>query len=734
MARLSGILGSMGGFRTPATACAALYLLSASVRAQRPETFAEDPGRRKEAVRAVRERAAQRKAEAREWARRHGVPMRHEEGETVFELMAVEEGRPLFYTTLNANAAISAAADRVRDTAPFNVAGQGVTVGVWDAGLVWTNHQEFGIRVAISNANSYGNYHSTHVGGTLNAAGIAAAARGMAPQARIDSYDWNYNDAEMVAAAAAAPDEPGRIYLSNHSYGILAGWSYFYWTNPYTRQSGYHWWGNLETESTEEYFGQYGYGARDWDEIAYGAPYFLPFKAAGNERNNNPVDGERIFYTKDNGSTWTNTLYDSTIHPLGDGLYKNGYDTVPYYGNAKNIVTVGAVSDAVADGARAPANALAADFTSWGPADDGRIKPDLVANGTELVSCNIVATNSYASRSGTSMATPNACGSAALLVDYYGRRFPGQAMRASTLKGLLIHAADDLGRPGPDYQYGWGLVNTRAAAELLKEYADGNGIALAEAVLDGATPSRSYTGISYGDLPVRATLCWTDPPGPATYAHDSRTPVLVNDLDLKITGPDGTHYPFSLSYADPEAVATATGENHVDNVEQVVIALPRPGTYTITVDHDGTLLGGLQHFSLLVGGLASDGDGDGLPDLWENTYFADPAGAFPAGDADGDGMDNVSEFIGGSDPTNPDSVFGFASAYLLPSAGHPPFVVEWTPLPGRLYRIHWTYSLQYVPFEPISGILPWPVNSYTDAVDRVGDPGFYRIDVRLRTD
>ena len=70
------------------------------------------------------------------------------------------------------------------------------------------------------------------------------------------------------------------------------------------------------------------------------------------------------------------------------------------------------------------------------------------------------------------MASPNAAGSASLLVELYAKLFDGGAMRASTLKGLIIHTADDLGNPGPDYSYGWGLMNAKAAADHIQRHSD----------------------------------------------------------------------------------------------------------------------------------------------------------------------------------------------------------------------------------------------------------------------
>jgi hypothetical protein len=372
------------------------------------------------------------------------------------------------------------------------------------------------------------------------------------------------------------------------------------------------------------------------------------------------------------------------------------------------------------------------DFSGWGPTDDGRIKPDIVANGVSLYSCDDDNTADYAAMSGTSMSSPNACGSAALLLDYYDDLFPGDAMRASTLKGLIIHTADDLGRPGPDYSYGWGLMNTLAAAELLKDYST-NPIRLTEATVTTSQRSDSYTFFSDGSQPVRVTLCWTDPPGTSTTDHDSRSPRLVNDLDLKVVGPGGTFWPYKLDYNNPANNATASAENDIDNVEQVYISLPVAGLYTVTVDYDGSLTDRTQWYSLLISGPGSDSDSDGMPDHWETIYFLSPTGAVASVDSDGDGADNLTEYISGYDPIDSNSVFKVTS-YEAPPTGNSPFILTWNPVEGRLYSVDYANNLILSGFEGIPDAvnIPHTQNSYTDAVDRVGPVHFYRVNVRLQ--
>lgn len=331
------------------------------------------------------------------------------------------------------------------------------------------------------------------------------------------------------------------------------------------------------------------------------------------------------------------------------------------------------------------------------------------------------------------MSSPNACGSAALLVDYYDDLFPGEAMRASTLKGLIIHTADDLGNPGPDYSYGWGLMNTLAAAQLLQDYST-NPIRLTEESVKVAQQSDTYVFFCDGSKPVRATLCWTDPKSLSTTANDSRTSRLVNDLDLKIVGPGGTYWPYKLDYNNPTANATASLENNIDNVEQVYIAAPEAGQYTVTVDYDGPLTDNIQLYSLLISGSVSgDSDEDGMPNDWEIQYFGGYTNAVAEVDADGDGLDNLSEYISGYDPTDSNSVFKVTGYEAPPAGSSAPFILTWNPVAGRFYTVGYNDNLLTSDFAEIPDAidLPYTQNSYTDTVDRIGSMHFYRVEVRL---
>ncbi len=511
------------------------------------------------------------------------------------ELMAIHDGGPEYYMTCNLNAAISTAADRVRLPEPYDLSGTGLTVGVWDGGAVRSTHRELAGRVTIVDGGSL-HAHSTHVGGTIASAGFMADAMGMAPQVQLDSYDWTDDVAEMIDTAASGPQQAGKIYLSNHSYGITAGWIW----GSFSGSSGHHWfgmWGYRESD----YFGRYSSKASTWDDICFDAPYFLPFKVAGNDRDDNHPSGGTTFYYYDYGE-WQQKNYDPETDPYSDGWDSGGYDSIPYDSTSKNMITVGAVNDAVSGGERSLAAASMSNFSCWGPTDDGRVKPDVVADGVNLYSTTNSHDAAYSYMSGTSMAAPNACGSATLLVEYFNRLNPGSAMRSSSLKGLIIHTADDLGRPGPDYQYGWGLVNTQAAADLI-DYQNVNPEkpVMVESSLDSRGDHDQYSIYSDGQSTVKVTLCWTDPAHSALSGLDNPVLTLVNDLDLEVLGPGGSDswLPFVLDPGQPEADA-GTGTNIRDNVEQVIISPPvAPGTYVIDVriDERPTTT---QYYSLII--------------------------------------------------------------------------------------------------------------------------------------
>jgi len=507
-------------------------------------------------------RAQNQKVEALEFARINDIPIRIETDSVLMELIYIDErGNPQYYTTSNANAAATSSTNEVYSggDAGLSLDGSGVIVCEWDAGSIRSTHQEFDSRVSNEDAVSV-NWHSTHVAGTIIASGVEANAKGMAYAASLISHDWNYDVSEMASEAASG------ILISNHSYGWLRGWE------------GSTWWGDTLVSTVEDYcFGYYDYSAKAWDEVAVNAPYYLIVKSAGNDRND--------------------------VAPYGGAYPDDGpYDCIDQLGIAKNILTVGAVSD-IAAGYSQPSDVVMSSFSSWGPADDGRIKPDIVANGIGLYSSYSSADDAYASSSGTSMSAPATTGSLALLIQHHENvKGAGSKMRAATLKALVLHTADESGsNDGPDYEFGWGLLNTQSAAAKITE-DDTTDVISEHYLVEGEAYTRDIT--TTGTSPIRVTIVWTDPAGivPAVSLDPTDT-ILVNDLDLKITQAANTYYPWKMDKDNPSNAATNVAENDIDNVEMVDVTIPIDATiYTITVDHDGILSGGGQAFSMIISG------------------------------------------------------------------------------------------------------------------------------------
>lgn len=583
-------------------------------------------------------------------AERLGVPLRIERPNQKIAILYDFRGdTPLYRSTMNANAAVSTGANLLRDQgAPYSLDGTGIKVGVWDEARVRNTHREFTTtRVVLKDIATTFSSHATHVAGTIGGNGTVPAAKGMAPKVAIDSYDWNDDYAEMTAAGAATATDLTRLTLSNHSYGV-----------------------GFDTPAEYvPYMGAYELEAQTTDALAVSLPYYQIFWAAGNEQD-----------------------YLTT---------KGGYQSITFNGLAKNVITVAAGNDAVSGGLRNAASGTLTTFSSEGPCDDGRIKPDLTANGSGVYSCVAFvppadassSTTSYDSYDGTSMATPNAVGSSTLIQQLYTREFPGQRLRASTLKALLIDTADDVGRAGPDYQYGWGYINVKAAADLILAHkASQASPKLIEGTLTSSAKTKTHIFTWDGVSPIRATLCWTDPAGtaldPSVAAQvDVRTANLVNDLDLKITAPDGATVklpyvmPFVGTWTDASMQLPATtGVNRVDNVEQVYISAPtQSGIYTMTVTLPGTLTGSSQIYSLVVTGgsnleanpapvVTLDTPTDGttlLPDV-QVTLSASASDKVIGG---GGGVVTSVEFLNGTTSLGVDATAPYNIAWTPPAAG-----------------------------------------------------------------
>ncbi len=531
------------------------------------------------------EKAIREKQEVEDFARQNNIPIRKEfDNGKIVELIRLENGRPVYYTTMNADGAAYIKASRVYPGggAGLNLTGSGQILGIWDGGSTYTAHQALTGRVTIGDTYTIGG-HATHVGGTMIASGqYFPNAQGMSYQAQLKSYDWNDDNAEMASEAV------GGMKVSNHSYGIIAGWSWGDWSGT----EAWHWFGSTGISTTEDYnFGFYNSDTAAWDLIARNAPNYLIVKSAGNDRGEGPEPGTSHYYNYRNGSEW---VWGSSTDTREKDGGTEGYDSMPTNSVAKNILTVGAVDNTDA----------MSSFSGWGPTDDGRIKPDIVAKGVSVVSTYINDTSSYGGMSGTSMSSPMVSGAIGLLLQHQENLHPGQAMHSSTMKALVIHTADDMisGVAGPDYRFGWGLMDTEKAAQVMTDNKN-NDFEIQELSLTN-NETIEFLIKAKGDEPLRATIVWTDvegtPPGTSLNPTSS---MLVNDLDLRLFSSGTEISPYILDPSNPSNIAT-TGDNFRDNVEMIHIASPVGNQiYTVKISHKGTLNSGLnQDFSLIVTG------------------------------------------------------------------------------------------------------------------------------------
>ena len=553
---------------------------------------------RQEMIRILPPNSNKEVAEA--FARNYNLPVRlkFRDG-TMREIIRISEnGKPLYYKTFNLNAAKTLSTNKLweGEVLGLDLSGAGIVVGVWDGASILTTHNEFMGRARMIDGEDEVDSHTTQVAGIIGAAGLSGSARGMAAESTLEGYNWVNDNAEMNSAAQQG------LLISNHSYGFIHGWDYN------SDKQRWEWWGDESISETEDYkFGFYGEEARIWDDISYRNPRYLIIKAAGNDRGDGPAPGATHHLFSNGGWTISNTVRD-----LDGGT--GGFDCIGTQGTAKNVLTVGAVDD-IPDGYENSSDVKIASFSVFGPTDDGRIKPDIVGNGISLYSPDADHDSSYSYFSGTSASSPNVAGSLALLQQHH-RKLRGEFMYASSLKALVIHTADEAGNPGPDYKYGWGLMNTAKAAELI---SNDTGDRIAYDTLSNQEVLTN-TFFSKGEESIKVTIVWADPAGGSPAPQlDPTNMILVNDLDIRLTRLIDNHEfkPFVLSPASPNQTAE-TGDNQRDNVEQIFIDSPMKGFYELSVTHKAGLTGTEQPYSIIISGLNQDFIASGFNEKTDN--------------------------------------------------------------------------------------------------------------------
>jgi len=246
-------------------------------------------------------------------------------------------------------------------------------------------------------------------------------------------------------------------------------------------------------------------------------------------------------------------------YPAQYATVKSGFQS------AKNAISVGNIDNTNLG------YSLLNSSSSCGPVNDGRIKPDIVAGGTAVISTTPY--NNYAPDWGTSMACPTAAGTMALMVQRY-RQLKGTNPYGMLLKALACNTANDMGNPGPDYLFGFGGLNGRAAVECME-----NNQYFMTSIVNGQTIPGTLT-VPPGLQQVRIMLYWPDyPAAPFTSS------ALVNDLDLTVTDASGTlHYPLILNPAPTHVGDVAVeGADRINNIEQVVVNVPTGGSFHINI-------------------------------------------------------------------------------------------------------------------------------------------------------
>lgn len=476
-----------------------------------------------------------------------------------YQIYDVVNGKPMYITNDNNQAALALGVNALRSggSLGLNLEGQNMVAAVFDEGYALFNHVEFkdaagNLRLEFPDTpidEPAANSHGTHVSGTIAARGVNLSAKGMAPQVQLKSFNWN-NDLNKLTTQAA-----NGLLVSNHSYGV-----------PVQNDNG--------VTQDASLMGTYNNQSRLFDQLLNNAPYYLHVVSAGNSGQQSYVGGTHAAFDKlTQEKVSKNNLVVANANPT----------TGPFGGLTG--MTINATS-------------------SQGPADDGRIKPDIAGDGTNVLSTNNEGPTSYATFSGTSMASPGLTGSCVLLQQYH-KQLTNNYMYSHTLRGLILHTAVDDNQVGPDPKFGWGLADIKTAAVVMEKALGPNGdrtaIMINDEMTQGAT--KTYNITANGTETLKVSIVWNDPAGPSQQGiTNSTTPVLVNDLDVMVKQNLNFHYPYRLKMDSLMTLPNEKGVNSVDNFERVDVS-GASGNYEIRVTHKGTITDGPQKYTLIVTGI-----------------------------------------------------------------------------------------------------------------------------------
>ena len=403
---------------------------------------------------------------------------------------------------------------------PYNLDGTGVVAAEWDGGWVDSTHDDLQGRVTIGDTGSSTGDHATHVAGTMLGNGTLSAVNGGT------ALQWRGMAPKATVISYEWWDDSTEL---NNEYNAAI--------NTYNASLSQNSWGY--TYGPPNNYGRYDSETAAIDAVITGnkGKRISIIWAAGNERP-----------TCDNGQ------YDCIIIP----------------GTAKNTITVGATNSN---------DDSMTSFSSWGPTDDGRLKPDITApgcqNGGDSGVTSTIPGDTYDTFCGTSMATPAVSGSVALMLEDFANK--GTYPLPSTIKAILMHTTKDLGNTGPDYSFGYGRINATAAIDLIRNDTESNNVIIEDEIPNQGKADLYEIEVPSGQTQLKVTLVWDDYQGTPNAAKE-----LVNDLDLLLKSPSGTEYfPYVLDPANPANAAT-TGIDNLNNIEQVVVN-PEAGIWQVKV-------------------------------------------------------------------------------------------------------------------------------------------------------
>ena len=293
---------------------------------------------------------------------------------------------------------------------------------------------------------------------------------------------------------------------------------------------------------------------------------------------------------------------------------------------AKNGVAVGASDDVLKPEDRVT-------FSSIGPAFDGRIKPDVMAPGSDTAprasgvqsllilpdaNGSSAAGCEYQWTAGTSFSSPIAAGAGALVHQYYQEgRLPGfNDASAALIKASLINAGHKLTGANlgnttyPNAYQGWGEPNL---SDVL-DFGTGSrrliahDVSSAQGFTGGGNPNDNYSvTVNGGSEGLRVTLVWTDEPGGTGVGKK-----LINDLHLIVTAPGGAQYKGNVFNSSGTSVTGGSADT-LNNVERVILNNPATGTWNVAVDPGPGNYSVGQGYALVVNGDVSSGAGPGAP-------------------------------------------------------------------------------------------------------------------------